>query len=139
MKKVIMSILFSLLFISPSVLSEEVDMFSRANCLNNESITYNYWEPPQWRLTFSYHYDTDSGNTHYAASGPLAYCDIYGCWYHYEYTTRAAAVHWGEGGTPGVSSRWNVFGNHRHYFPGVGFIHYSTSATDCNLSFDQFN
>lgn len=126
-------------FATSATLADEVDMFSRANCANNESITYNFFDPPQWRLTFSTHVDTQAGNSsHYVASGPLAYCDIFGCWYYYEYTTRAAAIHWGEGGVPGFSSRWVVYGDHRHYYPGVGFTHFPTSAVDCNLSFDQF-
>jgi len=122
-----------------ATIADEVDMFSRANCINNESITYNFFDPPQWRLTFSIHTDTQNGNAaHYVASGPLAYCTWYTCWYYYEYTTRADAVHWGEGGTPGFSSRWRTTGDHRHYYAGVGFTHYPTSASDCNLSFSQF-
>ncbi|MFK8017021.1 MAG: hypothetical protein AB8G17_16470 [Gammaproteobacteria bacterium] len=124
---------------STAVVADEVDMFSRANCINNESITYNFFDPPQWRLTFSIHFDTQNNyQSSYVASGPLAFCDFSGCWYQYQYTTRAAAVDWGAGGVPGVSDRWFVNGDHRHFYPGVGFTHYPTAASDCNLSFDQF-
>ena len=128
-----------LMGISSIIFAEDVDMFSRANCVNNESITYNFFDPPEWRLTFSTHVDTQNGNaSHYVAGGPLAYCDIYGCWYYYELTTRADAVHWGEGGVPGISTRWVAYGDHRHYYPGIGFTAYFTSANDCNLNFGQF-
>lgn len=127
--------------VATSALAEEVEKFSRANCANNESITYNFWDPPEWRLTFSYHQDLENNYAeHYVASGPFSHCDIYGCWYLYEHTTRAAAVHWGEGGVPGVSTRWAVIGDHRTYLDWLGvFTYYWTTARDCNLSFDQFN
>lgn len=107
---------------------------SRANCVNNESIT---WDDnlflKEWRLTFSYHNDRPAGRTHYAVSGPLATCTTTSCWYYYQYTTWAPAVHWGEGGAPGVSNRWSVGGDHRHYYPGFGFTRHATFATGCNL------
>ncbi len=107
---------------------------SRANCVNNESIT---WDDnlflKEWRLTFSYHNDRPNGRTHYAVSGPLAICTGTSCWYYYEYTTWAPAVHVGEGGVPGISDRWSVGGDHRHYYPGFGFTRHATFATNCNL------
>lgn len=107
---------------------------SRANCGNNESIT---WDDNlignEWRLTFSYHNDRPAGRTHYAVSGPLWRCTATTCWYYYEYTAHAPAIHWFEGGVPGTSDRWSVGGDHRHYYPGFGFTRHYTFATDCNL------
>ncbi len=140
-------IIASLLF-STCVMAEEVEMFSRANCINNESITYDYFALPQWRLTFSEHIDHDQWGffngvkfyfRHLVASSPLSHCDFYNCWYFYEQTTRAAAIHIGEGGVPGVSTNWGVKGEHWHYLTHFGHVRLDSTASDCNLSYDQFN
>jgi hypothetical protein len=88
---------------------------SRANCLNNESITWWYGHPYDWRVV-SVHkspwnvvHDIDTGFT---------------------YNDRVAAIHWAEGM---VSSPWEVWGY--HYLLGfsknVPFD--CTHAIDCQL------
>jgi hypothetical protein len=128
------------LLLGGTALAEEAEKFSRANCINNESITYNWWDPPVWRLTFSYHQDLENNYAeHYVASGPFSHCDAYGCWYLYENTTDASAIHVGEGGVPG-STRWATIGDHRTYLDWLGvFTYYWTTARDCNIDFSQFN
>lgn len=67
---------------------------SRANCLNNESITWWYHHPYDWRVV-SYH--TDQGAySHIIDTG-------------FQYTWRAHAIHWGEGDMTGS---WRVWGYH---------------------------
>lgn len=79
------SVFIATILFSPIIAAEETDMFSRANCINNESISYNFFEPAQWRLTFSTHIRSSTSENHYVASGPFVGCDYMGCWYAYEY------------------------------------------------------
>jgi hypothetical protein len=53
--------------------AEEQDEFSRANCFNNESITYDFFAPPFQVQVISWHYDGDNGGLvhHVGASDPI--------------------------------------------------------------------
>lgn len=73
---------------------DRTTVHSRANCLNNESITWWYLHPYDWRVV-SYH--TDQGSqAHTIDTGFI-------------YTWRAHAIHWGEGSPTGS---WRVWGYH---------------------------
>jgi hypothetical protein len=88
---------------------------SRANCLNNESITWWKGHPFNWRV-ISYH--TDQGAiAHQMDTG-------------FNYTWRAHAIHWGEG-TRILS--WRVWGYHYvlDYNKRVPFG--KTYANHCNI------
>ncbi|GAB4194358.1 MAG: hypothetical protein Tsb002_25800 [Wenzhouxiangellaceae bacterium] len=128
--------------------AEPADTFSRANCFNNESITYNYFDPPEWRAVFSWHWDKRvNAWVHYVTENPLAYCDAVTCWHHFTLQTRHAGVHGmflssepNPDGTmlPGLNGmHWVVSGIHTTIVPGVTYFQQGTSASDCNLHFDQ--
>lgn len=87
---------------------------SRANCLNNESITWWYLHPFNWRVV-SIHQDPNYG--HVMDTG-------------FQYTWRAHAIHWGEGTDTGT---WKVSGYHYeiNYSKKVPFD--TTFATFCNI------
>lgn len=144
--------------------AEPADLFSRANCFNNESITYNYFDPPQFRVIFSHHFKNNV-RQHYVTENPPArgtcrpgvnglhqvngqYC------LHLEtYRTRHAGVHGqflssepnpdgdlnpGLLGLVGVLTPWRVDGIHTIVIPGAGYVVRNTTATGCNLHFEQF-
>lgn len=71
---------------------------SRANCLNNESITWWYNHPFNWRVV-SVHHQPPNGTTHTMDTG-------------FNYNSRVAAIHWGEGST---LHAWEVWGYHFLY------------------------
>jgi hypothetical protein len=86
--------LFNLAFNSANAGFNNLTTHSRANCINNESITWD-WTTYRMSGTVSQHYRN-------------------GVWIHgintgWEYTWRSAAVHWGEA-KPG--SGWTVIGYH---------------------------
>ena len=93
--------------------------FSRANCINNESITWDWPGNDYWLWTNTYHFNNATG-----------------AWDNGESTGwvnsfRAAAVHWGEG----VSGGYYVVGDHWQWDPYYGdWLLGRTTATDCNLS-----
>lgn len=68
---------------------------SRANCVNNESISWHYGKN-YLLATTSHHYTNWSTLQHIVDTG-------------WQYTWRSAAVHWGEGVPPTV---WRVIGTH---------------------------
>jgi hypothetical protein len=91
---------------------------SRANCLNNESITWWYGHPYDWRVVSIHKAPPFLGGVmHHEDTGFI-------------YNDRVAVVHWCEGM---VKTPWEVWGY--HYFLGysknVPFE--STHATDCQI------
>jgi len=142
------------------------DEFSRANCFNNESITFSIFSTYDGNV-ISQHFDRDNGNTvHYVGASVPAFC--YGwvstacpttcvesdlCLWEILYgRNRMAAIHNTEDavawplftqiGAVVQSSRWRVVGKHTHFL-GYLFdepIYYvaTTEAVDCNLRLDQF-
>lgn len=94
--------------------------FSRANCINNESITWD-WPGNNWMLwTNSFHYDT-----RVRAWEPT----IRTGW---EWGYRSAAVHWREG----LQGGRQVTGHHFSYsWPYGEYLLGRTNTTGCNLGF----
>ncbi len=89
-------------------------MHSRANCVNNESISWQANNTMVLR-TLSGHANASQIITHVIDTG-------------WENTWRSAAVHWGEG-----RGGWLVIGNHYQCIEGnVEFIDW-TEATDCSI------
>jgi hypothetical protein len=92
---------------------------SRANCLNNESITW-WANNPNWWHVISVHFD-DYNNTR----SPSHTIDT-----RMGYTWRQAAVCWGEG----VPGRRNfVVGYHYYLVRGVEYLDDNTRASGCTL------
>lgn len=100
----------------------DLSWFSRANCINNESITWHAWNP-EWLWTNTYHYK----------NGAYLHCDNNvgdGCTGNaWQQTWRAAAVHWNEGFIGG----FYVYGKHWRWSSSTGtYLLGNTSATGCN-------
>lgn len=96
---------------------------SRANCANNESITWYANNPDTW-LVVSFHYrDIDNQAYYHVVNTGWAY------------TWRQAAVHWGESVDRWPVGRWRVVGYHYSYdyiydrevYDGVTDVH------DCSI------
>ncbi len=89
---------------------------SRANCLNNESITWWYLHPYDWRVV-SVHKHIGTGHMHSMDTG-------------YAYTWRQHAIHWGE---PMASGKWEVWGYHylKGFHDKTPFD--TTYADDCKI------
>lgn len=88
---------------------------SRANCMNNETITWWKGHPHRWRVV-SVH-STKRAPTHYIDTG-------------FQYTWRSHAIHWGEGIDLG---KWEVAGYHYdiNYSKTIPFD--LTYADSCNI------
>jgi hypothetical protein len=88
--------------------------FSRANCVNNESISWDWPVRSYWLWTDSYHRKD--------VWEPVLRTG-------WEYGFRSAAVHWGEG----LSGGWYVVGDHYQWVSGRGTLHLGrTQADGCN-------
>lgn len=92
---------------------------SRANCGNNESITWYANHYYYWRV-YSFHWydmkNSDKGY-HLIDTGMTE-------------TWRQAAVHWGESGPTG---NYLVHGNHYYLYNGKQLLDNTTDATDCSI------
>lgn len=158
------AILFAFVFLGffgseTSFSAEPADLFSRANCYNNESITYNYFDPDEWRTVISWHY-LNGTLQHYVTENPpyLPSChpgtggnhQVNGllCGHQWELDDRQAGVHGAflssepnpDGDlTPGCAAgSWRTLGDHYTLTPGIGFVEVHTEATDCNAHPEQF-
>lgn len=88
--------------------------FSRANCVNNESISWDW--PGREHLLWTASHHTRNGRQHPVQTG-------------WQRTSHSAAVHWGEG----LSEGWSVAGDHFEYMEPYGEHHLGTTqASDCN-------
>jgi len=151
-------IVTTLAAIPVSFAAENADRFSRANCFNNESITYNYFNPPKYRLVFSRHFK-NGDLKHYVTEGEPDWTtclpgfhgnhQVNGLYcYHFLYSaTRQAGVHGAflssepnpDGNLfPGITSDWRVEGVHYAKRRFGQIVSVDTEATDCNLHLDQF-
>ncbi|QDQ40241.1 hypothetical protein E3226_007445 [Legionella geestiana] len=91
---------------------------SRANCANNESITWWLGHAYDWRV-ISIHRDTKARVQHHIDTG-------------YANTWRQAAVHWGE--APICNNNWSVTGHHFLLdYAGGRYPFESTYADDCSI------
>ena len=88
---------------------------SRANCINNESITWYLGHSFIWRVV-SIHQQGAEGPYHVMDTG-------------YTNTWRQAAVHWGES----TGGNYIVWGYHYLYNWGNGRYFASTEAEDCAI------
>lgn len=143
------------LLYTSSAFADLTGHFSRANCFNNESITFIPLDPGH-RAVISWH--TESGTTHYAGdedpvfcssppcpTGNLledARCEIGdNCLWPYSYHTitgRWAAIHNTSGFDNETTTGWTVQGRHTQFFGSVFGVpvYYVTNSgpvTDCNL------
>ncbi len=89
---------------------------SRANCLNNESITWWYLHPYNWKVVSIHRLRTNQ--THVIDTG-------------YKVTWRQHAIHWGE--PIPTDGGWEVWGYHYLYNNNGGFPFDSTYATNCSI------
>lgn len=129
---------------------------SRANCLNNESITFQPTVPPMPIAVFSWHFE-HGVRQHYVSENPivpsechpnppcsLGFCNTSGqfCLHYFEVGTRQAAIHgsvapsesYSDGPLiPGVTTKWSVEGVHAMMWLGAFPINFYTAAIDCNL------
>lgn len=97
---------------------------SRANCGNNESITWWLFHSFPWKVV-SFHYPeaNDRSRYHVIDTG-------------YTNTWRQAAVHWGEAGTSRWPiGRWYVYAYHYVWDPIYNreVFDTNTEAVDCNI------
>ncbi|WP_131779310.1 hypothetical protein [Legionella bozemanae] len=92
---------------------------SRANCINNESITWYLGHSFPWRVV-SFHTPDYKHNSsyHYIDTG-------------YINTWRQAAVHWGEGTTP--SGYYLVVGFHYILERNHDWLFDNTQVDDCSI------
>lgn len=109
----------SCLLLSQSA-SAGLTWFSRANCINNESISWDWPGNDRWLWTYSYHYNYRAGRWEQTlATG-------------WENTFRSAAVHWGEG----FSGGYYVVGDHYTWVSGYGLLYLGrTQTNNCNLGY----
>ena len=93
--------------------------FSRANCANNESISWDWPGRNHMLWTNSFHYNGKTGWEPTIRTG-------------WEWGYRSAAVHWGEG----FRGNYYVIGHHFEYVQPYGehFLGH-TPTTGCNIGF----
>jgi hypothetical protein len=92
--------------------------FSRANCVNNESISWDWPGNNRWLWTNSFHFKNGRWEEPIRTG--------------WQYTWRSAAVHWGEGFQRG----YLVVGNHYQWFQGYGEYFFGrTETTNCNIGY----
>ncbi len=116
MKNLAISLL-SLLISNANAGLHSFTMHSRANCGNNESIS--------WHAGHSYLLWTSSNHWH---NGVLQHYVVSSR--GFENTWRSAAVHWGEA-RPG--SGWFVRGYHRMFINGIDKLLAVTDVSDCSI------
>jgi hypothetical protein len=156
MRKQIYAIATTLLCSSIGVAVADVTgQFSRANCINNESITYYPLGPYYDRGVISWHYDTDDGDAlHYAGhddpfscnTAPVCPTSGFGedakcwpanqCYWLVENAIWLNAVH-NDSDDGIVGDRWRVEGRHTTIWTAYPYMTYtiynSGPETDCNL------
>ncbi len=92
---------------------------SRANCVNNESITWYAGHPYSWRVISFHNYDYTHPNSGYH----MVDTGMSNTW-------RQAAVHWNE--SP-VGGKYFVSGFHYFLERGRQILDVNTTATDCSI------
>ena len=112
--KIIITIAFCVLSNSIYAGFKKLTWHSRANCMNNESITWQAGRSWDMR-TISWHYH--GSDVHSIDTG-------------FSNTWRSAAVHWGEA-SPG--SGYQVVGNHWVKLSGSQYTIFETNVADCSI------
>ncbi len=116
MKKIIISALLLGLHINHANAGLDwTTVHSRANCLNNESITWWYLHPYNWKVV-SIHKHIPTNQIHKIDTG-------------WKIKDRVAAVCWGEG----VHGGFEVFGYHYLYEYNKNIPFDTTYAKTCNI------
>lgn len=97
----------------------ETSVHSRANCFNNESITWNGNQAYDWQVVSFHNYDLNapSKGYHYIDTGM-------------SYTWRQAAVHWNESAPGGT---YFVSGFHYFLDRGRRILDANTQVSDCSI------
>ena len=125
MKKILTGLMLMLAIISSVANAgwDGVTVHSRANCGNNESITWQYMVPFTWRVV-SFHYPESTNREAYHVINT-----------GYANTWRQAAVHWGESFQPWPTGRYYVYGYHFYWDWTFNREVYdaNTDANDCNI------
>lgn len=133
--------------------------FSRANCWNNESISWTVVGGYHWRVVFSRHFKNGT-KKHYVTENPPVYptclpgfngnhqVNGLSCSHWYTKELRHAGVHGAflssepnPDGTlsPGTTSAWSVQGVHHRWIKSINkFLLTETEASDCNGVPGQF-
>jgi hypothetical protein len=93
----------------------QTTVHSRANCLNNESITWWLNHPYNWRVV-SYHIS--------------AFNEYHSMDTGFQHTWRAHAIHWGEGD---ITNLWTVYGDHFQYEYSKTVPFDQTEANFCDI------
>ncbi|MDP1602161.1 MAG: hypothetical protein Q8M03_02765 [Legionella sp.] len=107
----------SILLLSMSNVEAGLDwttVHSRANCFNNESITWWYLHPYNWRVVSIHNYKRKP--QHHIDTG-------------YNYNWRVAAIHVGES----MGADWDVSGYHYLYDYSTQFPFDTTWAKTCSI------
>lgn len=123
-RKKIISVLFALSLQSNFAIAGlyELTVHSRANCINNESISWHADHEYMLSTSAEHHlFKPDEGTRfiHTVESG-------------WEKTWRSAAVHWGEAPL-GVALPWMVVGKHSMMLGMTQYIIGYTTVTDCSI------
>lgn len=92
---------------------------SRANCFNNESITWYLGHAYDWRVVSFHNYDMNNPNQGWHAIDTGM-----------SHTWRQAAVHWNESSPGGA---YFVSGFHYYLDRGRQILDVNTQAVDCNV------
>lgn len=122
MKKIIISVMLLACFNNSFSGIKSLTANSRANCINNESVSWYLWHYYHLLTNTQHYYRTQGVVTveHGVSTG-------------WQYTWRSAAVHWGEGSQGGHN--WEVHGQHWVSDQGATFqdgVNYELSgAIDC--------
>lgn len=116
MKKIILSLALCAGASNVTAGLDWMTVHSRANCLNNESITWWYLHPHNWRVV-SFHRHAGTRHQHSIDSG-------------YAINWRQHAIHWGE---PMASGRWEVWGYHYQAGAHERTPMAVTQAVACNI------
>jgi hypothetical protein len=105
---------------------------SRANCGNNESISWHAGHEYKM-IVYSDHHGfalRDGEEPIYVSHRVCSDGASNGC--QYQKTWRAAAVHWGEA-MPGNGSNYRVIGRHQVILPNGQIEMENTNVTDCSI------
>ena len=108
--------------------STQLSHFSRANCINNESVSWD-GAAPHWLWVNSWHKFQLTGNWH--CENDLGN----GCTSNYwEYANHNGGIHWGEAPVNYSFATWYVEGHH-WWINSRGYMSFKfTSASSCNLN-----
>ena len=120
MKKILPSLILLCFIANAQAGIHSPTAHSRANCGNNESITW-YLKDSYWWRVISYHYYTKNPSN---PNAPHHTIDT-----GKGYTWRQAAVHWGESVSGG---NYYVMGIHYYYPNGQETFDAKSEAVDCS-------